>query len=92
MTSVAIAQHEGHASEPVAHDQVSVDQPVHADTNAHAHADTLAHAAHDTTHAEEGFKIGKTVDSPQTVFSILRQFTHAKPVKSSIIGLLTDLA
>jgi len=61
MTSFAVAQHEGHASEQVSHDQVSVEQPVHADTNAHAHADSLTHAAHDTAHAEEGFKIGEMI-------------------------------
>jgi hypothetical protein len=68
MTSAAIAQHESHASETVAHDQTSVEQPVHNDTNSHAHTDTLAHlahdathAAHDTAHSEGGFKIGEMI-------------------------------
>ena len=64
MTTAAIAQHESHASETVAHDQVSVEQPVHADPNSHAHADTQAahaEAAHDTVHAEEEFKIGEMI-------------------------------
>ena len=64
MTSVAIAQHEGHTSEPVAHDQVSVEQPVHANTD--AHADTTVHAAHGEAahgeeHAKEEFKIGEMI-------------------------------
>ena len=49
MTSIAVAQHEGHTAEPVAHDQTTPDQAVHVDTN--------VHAAHDSAHAEEGFKI-----------------------------------
>ncbi|MFA9221472.1 MAG: F0F1 ATP synthase subunit A, partial [Sediminibacterium sp.] len=64
MTSVAFAQHEGHASEPVAHDQAAVEQPVHANTD--AHADTTAHAAqseasHGEEHAQEEFKIGEMI-------------------------------
>ncbi len=65
MTSVAIAQHEGRTSEQVAHDQVSVEQPVH--TNTDAHADTTAHAAHgEAAHGEEHakkeeFKIGEMI-------------------------------
>jgi F-type H+-transporting ATPase subunit a len=71
MTTVAIAQHESHASETVAHDQASVEQPVHADPNSHAQTDTLAHApnsdaahtegAHGKEHAEEEFKIGEMI-------------------------------
>ena len=61
MTSVAVAQHESHASESVAHDQAAVEQPVHTETATHAHADTSTHAAQDTAHAKEEFKIGEMI-------------------------------
>ena len=64
MTSVAVSQQEGHASEPVAHDQSSAEQPAHANTD--AHADTTTHAAHGEAahgeeHAKEEFKIGEMI-------------------------------
>jgi F-type H+-transporting ATPase subunit a len=64
MTSVAVSQQEGHASEPVADDQSSAEQPAHANTD--AHADTTTHAAHGEAahgeeHAKEEFKIGEMI-------------------------------
>ena len=61
MTSVAVAQHESHASESVAHDQAAVEQPVHADTATHAHSETSTHAVQDSAHAKEEFKIGEMI-------------------------------
>ena len=61
MTSVAAAQHEGHASESVAHDEVSVEHAAHTDTNAHTQSDTLAHAAQDSELKKEEFKIGEMI-------------------------------
>lgn len=61
MTSVSVAQHHGHAAEPVTHDQTTTEQSTHVDSNVHAHTDTLVHAAHDSVHVEEGFKIGDMI-------------------------------
>ena len=61
MTSVASAQHEGHVSESVAPDEVSVEHAAHADSNAHAQSDTLAHASQETEHNKEEFKIGEMI-------------------------------
>ena len=57
MTSSAVAQHEAHATEAVAHDQVLVEHSAYAEANAHTPTDTLTHAAQDTAHVKEEFKI-----------------------------------
>jgi F-type H+-transporting ATPase subunit a len=61
MTSTAVAQHESHATESVAHDQVSVEHSAHSEVNAHTSSDTLTHAAQDTAHVKEEFKIGEMI-------------------------------
>src|SRR6478735_10494746 len=66
---------------------VSISAPVNLEVNCSFFGNGLLSSTYNEITTTSFLRIGNTLSSDQTLFSILRQFTQACPVKSSIIGL-----
>src|SRR4051812_18556531 len=71
---------------------VSIEAPVVFEINCSFSGKSIFSSTYKEISTTSLFMIGNTFGSDHTLFSILRQFTQALPVKSSNIGLFTDFA